>query len=412
MHLTRDAIRSMLTGSDGGPMSKHLFACPTCSAVADEVAFDLGMCEPLAWELAALPELPRVEPSLAFDSWLHERLASGVAVAEFLREPRIASEEGLLALLRAAHALLNVDPVRLRELADGVLDVTELPEAKSDAVVVVALREKANALRRIGELPECLATIARGREAAMRLVVSEHELAIFDYIEALVCLDQSAVDRARTLGTRALAVFSRFGDTRRELYVRQLLGFVEHVTGSLAVARDVYRSIAPGLAALGDSAGAAGAIQNAGTCSAELGELVSARAEIEDAALRYAELGLTTESLRARWALAHVALRESRDAGAERELAAIADALEVHGLSLDAALARLDLVELYRRTDRGGIAAELVRSVASVFAAAGARGQLAEAMTLLRDAAENGTTLDEPLRIAREAVTLQLTQAN
>ena len=74
------------------------------------------------------------------------------------------------------------------------------------------------------------------------------------------------------------------------------------------------------------------------------------------------------------------------------------------GLKLDAALARLELVEMLQRNERRDEAVAITRSLASVFASAGARGRLADALTILRESTERGWSLDKPLREAREAI--------
>lgn len=399
MHLTRDAIRALLTARSGEPLPEHAERCPECSAVASEVALDLGLDDELAWSLASLPELPADTGIDPLEEHARDRLRRGASAAELVRDPRLASEAGLLALLHAAHPLLDVEPARLRGIAEAVL-APGLP----DAVTVVAFRELANAQRRTGDLAGALSSIERGREAASRLVVSEHELAIFDYIEATVLQDQSRPSEARALAIRALATFNRFGDTRRALYARLILAVVDCESGAFESARETFLSVAPPLARLGDRAASLGAILNAGDCSRQLHDLVSARRCFLEAKAGYLELGLEAPLLTIDWVLARIALEEGRPDEAEQAFLAVARAHDARGMRLDAALARLDLVELYRGTGRHDAAVALTRELASVFAAAGARGRLADALTILREAAERGATLDGPLREVREAL--------
>lgn len=399
MHLTRDEIVAALTAAGNEAASSHLATCSSCSAVADDVALDLGLDDELAWQLARLPELPRDDRPADLEAFAGELLARGIAAGELVRDPRLAGEEGLAALLRASHVLLNVEPVRLRELADAVLAVKP-----SDAVRVVALRELANAQRRTGDLAGALSSIERGRETALRLATSEHESAIFDYIEAVVLVDRSRLTEARALAERALVTFRRFGDTRRELYARLALGGIDYEVGALESARAAFLSLAEPLARLGDRAASLSVIQNAGDCSLQLHDLDAARRQFLEAKEGYEELGLTTPLLSIDWLLGRVAVGEGRYDDAEEAFVAVAQGHDMRGMKLDAALTRLDLVDLYRTTGRQDDAIALARGLASVFAAAGARGRLADALTVLREAVEHGATLDEPLREAREAL--------
>ncbi len=399
MHLTRDAIRTLLTEPARNPAPDHLALCTACGAIADEIALELGLDDALAWDLARLPEIPPDEGASELEMYATERLFVGGSGSELADDPRLGTDDGQLALLRASHALLIVDASRLRDIADAVLAGN-----RSDAVAVVALRERANALRRMGELPEALATVARGREVAGRLIVSEHELAIFDYIEATVLSDQSLHAPARELATRALATFTRYGDTRRALYSRLLLGAIEYESGAFSEARAIFQSLAAPLAAIGDRAAAVAVVQNAGDCSLQLKDLAPARRDLLAAELGYQQLGLTAEALSVKWLLGRVALEEGRYGDAELVLRAVAAEHDARALKLDAALARLDLVDLFGRTGRTGEAIELARTLASAFAAAGARGRLADAMAILREAVERGEAFDVHLREVREAL--------
>ncbi|MBI2215040.1 MAG: hypothetical protein HYU52_15435 [Acidobacteria bacterium] len=399
MHLTRGAILALMTERAGEPLHDHLLTCNECGAIADDIALDFGLDDDLAWELAKLPEIPRENGEDALGAHALDLLTRGTAAAELVRDPRLEGDDGMLALLRAAHPLLNVDPPRLRDIAEAVIAL-----APPDSVAVVALREHANALRRTGDLPGALASIEKGRVVASRLVVSDHELAIFDYIEATVLGDQSRPSEARALAAHALVTLRRFGDTRRALCVQLLLGGLEYDAGSFESARAIFQSVAAPLAELGDRAASLGAILNAGDCSRQLHDLDAARSDFLEARAGYLELGLETPLLAIDWVLARIALEEGRYDEAERALYAVARGHDARGMKLDAALTRLDLVDLFRLTDRQDDAVALARELASVFAAAGARGRLADALTILRDAAERGSPLDEPLREAREAL--------
>ncbi|MGK2856347.1 MAG: tetratricopeptide repeat protein [Thermoanaerobaculia bacterium] len=399
MHLTRDAIRMLLTERAGEPLPEHVDRCPACSAAAGEVVLDLGLDDELAWKLASLPELPACTDIDPLEVHVRELLGRGASGVELVRDPRLASDAGLFALLHASHSLLSVDPARLRAIAEAVLALDP-----PDAVTVVALRELANAQRRTGDLAGALSSIERGREAANRLVVSEHELAIFDYIEAIVRVDQSELASARALAERALPTFRRFGDTRRALYAHLALGGIDYETGAFEAARERFLEIAPPLAKLGDHAASLDAILNAGDCSRQLHDLVAARRCFLEAKAGYVELGLQTPLLTIDWVLARIALEEGHLDEAEQTFLAVARGHDLRGMKLDAALTRLDLVELYRGSGRQDDAVALTRELASVFAVAGARGRLADALTILREAAESGAMLDEPLREAREAL--------
>lgn len=399
MHLTRDEIRALLSSGTPGAAREHLDRCAACNGVADSVALDLALDDDLAWELARLPELPRVPAEDDLEARAAELIAAGTAPARLAADPSFGSEEGALAMLRAAHPLLNVDPARLRDVADAVLAAP-----RPDAVTVVALRERANALRRTGDLAGALDSIARGREAASRLTVSDHELAIFDYVEATVESDRGRSTEARALASRALEGFERFGDARRAAFARNALAALDYDAGSFESARDAFRELADRLRKLGDRAAAAALVQNAGDCSLRLGDTLAARRDLGAAKREYEALGLHAEALSIAWLLARTALAEGRSDEAEAMLRDVAEAHDARELRLDAALARLDLVELLASSGRRGEAAEIARAIASVFAATGARGRLAEALDVLRQAAESGAALDEPLREARGVI--------
>ena len=41
MHLTRDAIRELLTADAGRAPAEHLYVCPSCATIADEIALEV-----------------------------------------------------------------------------------------------------------------------------------------------------------------------------------------------------------------------------------------------------------------------------------------------------------------------------------------------------------------------------------
>lgn len=399
MHLTREEIQTLLFADASGAATNHLDACPTCGTLANEVTLELGLHDGLTWDLAELPELPREPEEGKFDAHARALIAERLEPSALDGDPLLDTDDGMLALLRAAHGLLGVEPARLRDIADAVLVAS-----RSSVVTVVALRERANALRRTGDLTGAIDSITRGRDAAQRLVVSDHELAIFDYIESTVRSDQGRATEARELATRSLATFDRFGDTRRALYARMVLAALDYDAGAFESARATFHSLAAPLRRLGDRAAAASVVQNAGDCSLRLGDTAPARRDLTAAREEYEAMGASAEALSISWLLARVALAEGRHDDAEEMLREVADAHDARELRLDAALARLDLVELLATTGSRDEAARIARTIAGVFATAEARGPLAEAMALLREAVESGIALEDRLREVRGVI--------
>jgi tetratricopeptide (TPR) repeat protein len=380
-HLTIVEIEEHATKVDEASVRAHLEECRDCAATARAVG---ALGDPLTWKMVQLPHTEGLDEPVDVDEWQRE----------------------LLDRIESAARLRHADPAEAVGICDEVLRRTEkaLDTEGGRHLTVLALRERANALRVMGDLRAALETLGRARPIADELLVSDYENAILDYVEATVLFEQDDLGATEALARRSEATLTRFGDSERARKARFLDAAVQYKRGDFAAARDVFLAVLESMDAIEDRAMEAGLMNNLADCEVNLGRFAEAGLHIARAAALYRKLGMRTELVRLSWLDARIALGTGDVAEAERLFRETEAGFLGAGLTLDAALVGLELVDLWQREGRHDEIAAYAAQLASVFAGAGTRMSLATALAALRDAAIRGDDLTVPVSTARTTI--------
>jgi tetratricopeptide (TPR) repeat protein len=377
-HPTPIEIETTRLAGEPDPIAAHVASCPDCMETARMID---ALGDPLTWDLAALPDDPGLD-------------ATGYEGEPILRE------------IEATERLRHADPAAAVVSCDALLRRPECrPETDGGRhLSVLVLRERANALRVLGELGAALETVARARELAGDLVVADYECAVLDYVEATVRFEREELAAATALARRAGATLDLYGDAARAGKARLLTAAVSYKRGDFDAARAQFIALLqPNDRDLG-AAMTAGLLHNLADCEVRLGYHAEARAHAARAGAHYRELGMTTELVRLSWLEARMALAAGEIHRAEAAYRETEARFRDAGLELDAALVALELVELCAGEGRREEAVALATRLATVFATAGTRMSLATTLAALRDAAARGEDLTAPVSVARATI--------
>jgi tetratricopeptide (TPR) repeat protein len=362
-----------------GTQEEHLRECTQCRRIARTYEeLTSALTTPLPWTTTASPH-------------------------PFLPE-RTVTEEEIRGLLQRAHDQLEHDPRTALELVERA--AARLPaihdEQLQHYLASWAARERANALRYLGEPHEALSAITLALTYAQQLRVGGFEEALNLYTIAAIHRELHQHEQALLAAQRAASLFNLFGEQARELHARFSIANTILSTGDHDRAIVEYRSL---LERIGntDPIMAARVHHNLGNAYEQLGDTTAAREHLTRALHAYPTPAMITERTRVRWALARVRRTEGHVEKAIAALDEVVLATEDLGLHLDAALAALDTLDLLlESSDERTI--PRATALAQRFLTAGLPQEAATAMAHLRHAATSEQLTPALLHATRAAI--------
>jgi tetratricopeptide (TPR) repeat protein len=390
-------------------VAEHVRFCGPCARILTEFReLALALTDTTAWPNQSAESLP-FDPNAE-----HEDESSAEALLEDLKEAPVATWRGRFprrsgsarTLLRHAHSLLETDPRRAQAIADlALLLVTDVAdEQERHYLRGWAHRERANALRYQGQLPEALQALDRAAEFFGKLPTGDFDLGTLLYIRSTVFREQGHFPEAKKAAQQAERIFAEFGDSVRQTHARLALANIANDEGDLETACAIYQELLVTPAISDDELFHSRVLHNLGCALMLMNDTEGAREHLTNALRTYSKLGLETEVARMRWNLAKVTIAEGHSAAAQAELEEAIGELTSHGMRGDAAMARLELAELLLRDeDREAAGAHCV-AVLDDLLAAGMNVRAATAMALLREAAASDEITADLVRQTREMI--------
>jgi tetratricopeptide (TPR) repeat protein len=257
--------------------------------------------------------------------------------------------------------------------------------------MAMALRERANALRYLGQFTEALESL----DHAERFLdttpgADDFDRAIVWFIRATVFRASDRLREGIATARDAALVFREYGDHDREMLSVMVEAGCLLYLGHTQDAADTFIYLVE-LARVRDNMRVlASALQNGAVALVDLGQLDRAERLYSEALVLYDELGAHTEKGRTMWALGSVAVaRGNLDEGAMRLNRSRTELAEL-GLTNDAALATLEwaAVRLALNNEEGVAAA--CRKIVVVFNSEGMQRHAKEALAVLHEALAAG----------------------
>ncbi|MEA2239965.1 MAG: hypothetical protein QOC81_4689 [Thermoanaerobaculia bacterium] len=280
-----------------------------------------------------------------------------------------------------------------------------LPETQDSGrrlSMAMALRERANALRYLGQFSEALQAL----DYAERLFdatpsADEFDRAIVWLLRATVFMKSDRLSEGIGLARDSARVFHEYGDGDRELTATMIEASCLMFAGHASAAVDAYKPVIELARPRGNTRLLASALQNSGLASVELGHLDHAESCYAEALVLYDELQVPTEKARTMWSLASVAVARGELQDGAAGLNAIRADLARLGLTNDAALATLEWAEVRLALKQSEDVAEACRKIVVVFSSEGMQRHAKEALAVLHEALARGRATPELLRSVR-----------
>ena len=398
--------------SERQELETHLASCDACSSTLEQLRdFEAALSSTALWDFAEAIRRTRSAPS-AIRSLAENLTAEDEAAETFLRPLLISPAAFRRANIAASVALHTAGMVRklcsvsreLRErqpmhalsLADAAVTVAEQLPRRYPAAVIDDLRgnawlERANVLRYLGRFNEALDALDLAEQAFASTPVAVYSTALVQYLRSVIFFKSDRLDEATRLARQAARVFRQFGEEDRYVHAKIVEAGVMFSRNDFSQALDRFLVLVPIAKRLGDATTLARLYGNVANSLLGVEDLDTASNYFQQALSLYEAQGLTTEKIRTRWSLARLQLRAGQwDSGIAR-LRETKQEFEAIGLTSDAALVTLDLVEALLARGAKGEIAQLCSGLVESFVRVGMTGNALTALAFLREAGAMGS---------------------
>jgi tetratricopeptide (TPR) repeat protein len=421
-HYSEDELARCAAGtasaSERTAIEKHVGSCEECRATLEAIrAVDEALADEDTWLLTGLESTANdlddrtsklLEEAIAEDEEAAELLGriiatpAAVAYADLPRKRRYHTAGVGRFLCRAARDLLEKNPPDALLLADNAIAVAEAldqryPPAMRSALIGTAWKERANALRIMGDYTAAESAFDHAERAYRSTPYAESELARIQFGRATVYEKKEQLDRAMELALESAATFERLGDPRRRIGALMIVGGVQQKRFLFAEARKTFLDLIPAAEAVRNNVLVAALRSNAGWAAVEERLFQDAEADFQAALAVFLERGMSTHVVIVRWGLAHLLLLKGELHEAIGNLSSVLEEairLEMH---ITAALIVIDIVEALTGLERFADVPHLCRYAISVFRRAGRADSLLTAFGYLKEASRSG-------RVPRETI--------
>lgn len=384
----------------------HLLTCADCRARLEMIrSFDALLRDPASWS----EEKPsRTRDILVQQETLHRR--EDIEAKELLR-PVLDGTSGSFVWANLAekskyhtggvvrHLIAHADsasyshPLYALNVAETAVAIASMlsKERYSAADLTswrgTAWKMRANALRHLGRFAKALESLDFAEREYRALPRPELDLAAVTFVRATILHEQEEHERAAQLAAECTRQFVDLGQSELYLSAYLLQGAIAYETRDLATAERVFRQIYAHGDSTDSSMWIARASQALGLCFIESGALDDAVQHLTTALRRFKDLGVLVEEIRCRWALARVAQKGPAPEAAISRLKAVREEFTNLGVTTDAALVTLDLMETYLMLRKWREVRRAAGNVVTLFREAGMLTGAITAANWLRHAA-------------------------
>ncbi|HSY51489.1 MAG TPA: hypothetical protein VLC46_21985 [Thermoanaerobaculia bacterium] len=262
--------------------------------------------------------------------------------------------------------------------------------------MAMALRERANALRYLGQFGNALQAL----EYAERLfdaspMADDFDLAIVWYIRAVVFAKSERHSEGIVFARDSARIFHEYGDRDRELLSVLVEARCLGLGGHVQDAADAFIHVVELARERDNTRVLASALQNGANALVDLKQLDRAERFYSEALVLYDQLQVHTEKARTMWALGSVVVaRGNLEEGAAR-LDTSRTELARLGLTNDAAQATLEWAEVLLALNKPEGVAAACRKIVVVFNSEGMQRHAKEALAVLHEALASGKATPE-----------------
>jgi tetratricopeptide (TPR) repeat protein len=334
------------------------------------------------------------------------RLETALWRAEMNRDPNLRRYGTLQFVLAAIHADISHYPLRARERAAIVVEYADRADVPLSqyhvALVGLAWKELANALKYVGELAAAIDAARRSQQVYADVPAFASDAAKARLVEALANRELGNLNLVLSMASECGRVFLDFGDAEAYVHARmtEALALADAKRHREALA--IFSDTALDAEKRGDKHTLAICLHNAADCARALGEMATARELDARALANFEDLGTTVEMPRIRWTEAMILADEGRVNAAISELYKARAELVSLGMIVDAAAYGLDIVRL--RFDRGEDVTAACVELVDTFMRLGLVQNAIEPLAYLREQSRAGRMSTRKIVRVREYV--------
>jgi tetratricopeptide (TPR) repeat protein len=428
-HLNEDALADCALRPNGAPAGSetadHLADCSECTVRLNALrGFYDALATPQVWPAAGPAGVNTRETQLlAFATRAQEESRNAAenlapfltnAVA-FVRERVELSGEyrtsgAVRVLAEAANAACEREPIHARNLADAAVTIANaLSSGAYPADAIRALRglawkERANALRYLGEYDAALDALDHAEAEFANFGTRSFEFASLAYIRAVILTYSDRLDEATRQAALSAAIFNEYGDVERAMRARSVQAGVLFYRHEYREAAAVFEELLAFAESRSDAVETARQSCNAAACWIELGDATRAGMLLTAARQTYISRRMLTEVAAADWNLGVVDRVAGRLETSVKSLRDAKASCEALGMSDEAANATLDLVESLLLLEKSAEIGPLCSEVIRYYRRAGKVHQALIAAAYLKEAAGAGTIRVDMVRHVRRFV--------
>ena len=405
-------------------LEAHLAECAPCRDRLEQLReFESALESTTMWDYAEAlrnhreppPSIRTLADMLSAEDAEAEKLLAPVidSPAAFRRanvgaSPRMQTAGTVRTLCAAARERRERQPMHGLALADAAVAITEqLSRERYPSTLLADLRgnawlERANVLRYLGRFAEALDALDIAEKSFLSTPVAAHSIALVDYVRSVVFVKSDRLDDATRLARASARVFRQFGEEDRFLHAKIVEATSLFLRHRYREALELFLSLVPPAKDLGDAATLARLYANSASCHIALGE-TSAGSELCSMALSlYEALGMETEKVRARWTLGRMQLAAGDLPGGLARLRQTRSEFEALGLTSDAALVTLDIVEALLAAGDAREVPMLCSALVESFTNAGLTGSALTALAYLRESVAVGSATPQLVQHVRQ----------
>jgi tetratricopeptide (TPR) repeat protein len=310
---------------------------------------------------------------------------------ELVENPLLRSIGAIVYLGGVFGDLLVTDPKRAKALAELEVSLAEnLHSNAYGAIAVVqarcyAWRDLGIAFRALGQLHASLDAFAAAERDLPEYGALAHDLAIVHLSVALTLQEVERFDEARALLAESKAVFIDHGDDKRLVLAISAEGVLLQRMKNFREARETYLLLLHSSAEM-ESGVIAAVHRGIGLCSLELGEFVDAETNLVRAIALNQQFGQDIEVIRGKAALGRLLVRRGHSAEAVAYLRPVRREFLRHGLTEEAGICGLEIVEGMLALQNFSAAEPLARKIIAEFTRAGLNKRAITALGYLQEA--------------------------
>ncbi|HVR40446.1 MAG TPA: tetratricopeptide repeat protein [Thermoanaerobaculia bacterium] len=407
-------------------IESHVEVCPECSALLTFIrSIDAEISDEQAWEISdAIGEVSRLNDTIrdlaaivAEEDAEAERLLGPLMEkpAEFawrnLAEQRKFRTGGVVRRLnRAANDACEREPLVALTLADAAIAVAEsLDERAYPAQSVFDLRgmawkERANALRLLGNYDAALEALDRAAREFRNAPLLPLGPAIVTHLRGIVCYERGDYDTALRYAQQSTREFEMCGDVDRYLKARHLEANIRFFQQDIREAQRIYGDILAHAEAIDDLSWIARESRTLGYCALELRDFSEAARHFHKALQAFEVLEQHAEIVRTNWGIACLQLASGKPSIALGRLNAVRSEFAKLGMVVDEALTVFDIMDALVALGREQEIATLADGLVERFTHAGMLNSALTALAYLRESAVRGKVTAPVIEYVRQFI--------